>query len=459
MNRQTFVITTASLALIFAGCGGSKISSHTGAAVKGDTSRATLATIMRDYNTAASEQLKSLETSFNEGLPSGVSPIIYVDYDKIATWFGMREGPATVDRAVGDYLTAKTGRSYDATTLSLLAKAMNSLDAEGIVIQKESTGSCLVVPEYPGMSFDSFCAASFRIGHTDLLAGRTVAINLSTQEFADFVNAHESWHCLDIRYMRDTGDGLAGAVKRNRAEMFADIGGVMEGIRNGSGLTLIDKAAALRATWAFLTGPAHAKIPAERNAHFESVVYTTQEGLYVLKARLEKMGGAEYLRKLDREQLRALDYEITDPHCLTYAQAGALQTYYATGQAPAVARPLVARLKAIVAVSVRDLTPVELTASEKIAVEAANNGGLTESTLLEELKGRARRLGSATSFGNQLKARQEMTDRLRDKLLCDPSSERITEAQLKLLLYTDPRLGEPSPARLSRAPALAGTGP
>ena len=99
------------------------------------------------------------------------------------------------------------------------------------------------------------------------LAGKTVTINMSTKEFADFVNAHESWHCLDIRYMRDTGDGLEGAVKQNRAEMFADIGGVMEGIRNGADLTLIDKAAALHATWTFLTGPAHAKTPrGERQA-------------------------------------------------------------------------------------------------------------------------------------------------------------------------------------------------
>ena len=44
--------------------------------------------------------------------------------------------------------------------------------------------------------------------------------------------------------------------------------------------------------------------------------------------------GIDSFRKLDREQLRALDYEITDANCLTYAQAQALETYYATGQAP-----------------------------------------------------------------------------------------------------------------------------
>ena len=223
---------------------------------------------MRDYNTAASEHLKSLEADFNKNLPSGVSPIVYVDYDKVATWFGMREGPPTVDRAIGDYLTAKTGRSYDAPTLILLAKAMNSLDAEGIVMAKDSTGSCLVVPEYPGISFDSFYAASFRLGKLIRSPEKPSRSISRRSEFADFANAHESWHCLDIRYMRDTGDGLEGAVKQNRTEMFADIGGVMEGIRGGADLTLIDKAAALRATWAFLTGPAHAKTPAESDQHF-----------------------------------------------------------------------------------------------------------------------------------------------------------------------------------------------
>ncbi len=456
--RKILLTTTASLALIFAGCSGGRTSAG-GGAPAADVAPVTLTTVMQQYNTSASQHLRSLEADFNNDLPSGASPIVYVDYDKIATWFGMGEGPATVERAIGDYLKAKTGRSYDAPTLSLLAKAMNSLDAEGMVMQKEGGGSCLVVPEYPGISFDSFYAASFRVGQTNLLAGKTVMINMSTKEFADFGNAHESWHCLDIRYIKDTGDGLAGAVKQNRAEMFADIGGAMEGIRNGADLTLIDKAAALHATWAFLTGPAHAKTRAESGGHFESIVYATEDGLYALKGRIEKMGAGNF-RKLHREQLRALDYEITDAHSLTYAQAQALQTYYATGREPAAARPLVAQLKAIVAASVRDATPAELAAREKSAQEASNYGGLTEQaaeqSLLEKLQGRARELGSATSLADQLQARQEMTDSLRDKLLRDPSSDLVTEAQLKLLLYTDPHLVPRQGSPKQAAPANSG---
>jgi hypothetical protein len=394
---------------------------------------------MQDYDTAASRHLRSLEADFNQALPSGVPPIVYLDYDVIATWFGMREGPATVERAIGDYLEAKTGRRYDAATLSQLAKAMNSLDAEGIFRPQDGGGSCLVVPQYPGISFNSSYAASFRVGPSDLLAGKVVAIDMTTKDYADFVNAHESWHCLDIRYMQDTGDGLAGAVKRNRAEMFADIGGAMEAIRNGADLALIAKAMALHATWAFLTGPAHAKLPAESGQHFGSVVYTTEDGLEALKARIEKMGAGNF-RKLNREQLRALDYEITDAQCLTYAQAQALEAYFATGQALPAALPRVARLKAIAGASVRAATPAELATRERTEKEAANNGGVSEPSLLEKLRGRARELGSATELVGQLRARQELTDSLREKLLLDPSSERVTEAQLKLLFYTDPHL-------------------
>jgi hypothetical protein len=432
--RIILLATLASLVLEVVGCSGRRAAAGAGTPPADTT--ATLATVMRSYNTAASARLNGLEADFNKNLPSGVSPIVYVDYDKVATWYGMAEGPATVDGAIGDYLKAKTGRSYDAPTLALLAKAMNSLDAEGIVTAKDGTGSCLVVPEYPGISFDSFYAASFRAGET---AHKTVGINMSTGEFADFVNAHEVWHCLDIRYISDSGDGLEGAVKQNRTEMFADIGGVIEGIRSGADLTLAEKAAAVRATWCFLTGPSHAKTRPESDQHFQSIVYATGEGLDALKTRIKTMG-IESFRKLRREQLRALAYEITDAHCLPYEQAQGLQTYYATGRAPAAAVPLVARLKAIAAASVRDSTPAELAAREKSARDAANDGGLTEQTLLEKLRARAGELGSASSFVNQLQARQEMTDRLRQKLLLDPSSERVTEAQLKLLLYTNPHL-------------------
>jgi hypothetical protein len=260
---------------------------------------------------------------------------------------------------------------------------------------------------------------------------------MSTKEFADFANAHEVWHCFDIRYIRDSGDGLAGAVKQNRTEMFADIGGAMEGIRNGADISLIDRAAAVHAAWAFVTGPAHARSPAESAMHFQSIVYATQDGLKALKFKIQKMG-IEKFRQLDRETLRALDYEITDAHCLTYQQARALQTYFATGHASAPVLPLVTRLKTIAEASIRASTPAELEAREKCEETAANNGGLTESALRETLRTRARQLGDETSLANQLKARQEMTDQLRTKL--DSPCQRVTEAQLKLLLYTNPHL-------------------
>ncbi len=406
----------------------------------------TLAAIMQGYNTAASQDLRSVETDFNRDLPAGVPPVTIVDYDKVATWFAMPEGPSTVDIAVGDYLTSKTGVSPTAPTLAQLAAAMNSLDAEGIILPRENGGSCFVVPVYPGLSFNSFYASSFQVGSSDELPGRIVTIPLSTQEFDDFADAHELWHCLDIRYIRDSGDGLAGAVKQNRTEMFADIGGVMEGIRNGADLTLIDKAIAVHSAWAFLTGPAHASLAEENAAHFQSIIYDTAAGLDALRTMIRKMGIATF-RQLDRAKLRSLDYQLTDAQCLTYQQAQALQTYYATGRAPADVLPLIARLKAIATASFRTAVPAELEAEKKCTAAAATNGNLTEQALLEKLKARARERGDQTALANQLRARQEMTDQLREKLRQDSSCERVTEAQLKLLLYTNPHLVPRNTAR------------
>src|SRR5258705_7962975 len=103
--RKILLITMACLALISAGCTNERTSSG----ARASPAPATLTTVMQDYSPAASKRLKSLEADFNKDLPSGVSPIVYVDYDVVATWFGMRAGPATVERAIGDYLTAKTG--------------------------------------------------------------------------------------------------------------------------------------------------------------------------------------------------------------------------------------------------------------------------------------------------------------------------------------------------------------
>jgi hypothetical protein len=97
-------------------------------------------------------------------------------------------------------------------------------------------------------------------------------------------------------------------------------------------------------------------------------------------------------------------------------------------------------MKAIAAAAVRDATPVELAAREKTEQDALNNGGLTEELTLKRLRNRAQEFGDATSFANQLRARKELTDSLRDNFMRDPSSERVTEAQLTLLLYTDPHL-------------------
>lgn len=431
--RKLLLTTTAGLAILFAGCSARGAQPLPSTPVA-DTTPVSVATVMKDYNTAASQQLRKLEAEFNKDRPAGTPAIVFVDYDQVATWFNLQEGPDKLDKAVGDYLTARTGKTYDSTTLANLAKAMDRLQPAAFT-PRAGDGACLVVPEFPGISFDSFYAAGFQVGTQNPLTGKIVILNLSTQEFGDFANAHEGWHCLDTRYRNDTGTGLTGAVKENRTEMFADLGGVMEGIKKGGNLTLIDKMAAERATWVFLTGPARTQTPEGHEDHYKSIIYNTQPGLYALKSRIQDMG-IENFRKLSRAEMRDLAYEIVDANALSYTQAAGLQSFYATGKAPVSVQADVAQMQSITDASVRDATPQEIAAQKA----AAKNGGMTETALLKALKARAGELGGSTNFSSQLKARQEMTDKLRDKLSSSPSTGRTTEGQLKLLFYADPHL-------------------
>lgn len=432
--RKLLLTTTAGLAMIFGGCTGRDAQALASPPVE-VTQTVSIATVMKDYNTAATQRLRNLEAEFNKDRPAGAPAIVFVDYDHVATWFNLQEGPDKLDKAVGDYLTARTGKTYDATTLANLAKAMDRLQPAAFTPRDSAAGPCLVVPEFPGISFDSFYAASFQVGTENPLTGKIVTLNLSTQEFGDFANAHESWHCLDTRYRHDTGTGLIGAVKENRTEMFSDLGGVMEGIKKGANLTLIDKIAAERATWVFLTGPDRTNTPESHEDHYKSIIYNTHPGLYALKSRIQDMG-IENFRKLSRTEMREMAYEIVDANALSYTRAAGLQSYYMTGKAPVGVQADVALLQSIVDSSVRDATPQEIAAQKA----AANNGGLTETALLQALKARAGELGGASNFANQLKARQEMTDKLRGKLSSSPSTGRTTEGQLKLLFYSDPQL-------------------
>jgi hypothetical protein len=431
--RKLLLTTTAGLAMIFAGCTGTHAQAQ--ASPSADAAQTvSITTVMKDYNTAATQRLRKLEAEFNKERPAGSPAIVFIDYDQVATWFSLQEGPDRLDKAVGDYLTSRTGKTYDAATLARLANAMDRLQPAAFT-PRSGSAECLVVPEFPGISFDTFYATSFQVGTQNPLTGKVVILNLSTQEFGDFANAHESWHCLDTRYRNDTGEGLAGAVKENRTEMFADLGGVMEGIRNGANLTLIDKIAAERATWVFLTGPERTKTPESHEDHYKSIIYHTHPGLYALKSRIQDMG-IENFRKLSRAEMRDMAYEIVDANALSYTRAAGLQGYYATGRAATAMQPDIARLQSIADSSVREATPQELAARKA----AAKNGGMTETALLEALKSRAGELGGASNFSSQLKARQEMTDRLRGKLSSSPSTERDTEGQLKLLFYSDPHL-------------------
>jgi hypothetical protein len=227
-----------------------------------------------------------------------------------------------------------------------------------------------------------------------------------------------------------------GAVKRNRSEMFLDVGGAAQMIRDGADPALLDKLVQLRGTWSYLTGSVRAKTSEDDPTHYDAVVYATQNGFLALQSRIKEMG-LDNFRKQTTEQLRTMAYEITDAQSLTYDQAQGLQNFYAKGKANAAAKPLVAQLKTISEGTVRPATP------EELAARAAKPAPGDETTMLAGLRSRAQDLGGAGSLTAQLKARAEKTDSLRGALFSEntsPATERSTEAQLQQLFYANPHL-------------------
>ncbi|MEZ0260120.1 MAG: hypothetical protein ACAH80_03880 [Alphaproteobacteria bacterium] len=404
----------------------------------------TLATIISDYNTVASKRLRSLEDEFNKTRAPGAPAIVFIDYDHVSTWYSMAEGPESLDKAIGDYLQVRTGKTYDAETLNELALAMDALQPVAFTTGKNNPGPCLVVPEYPGFGLHDFISTGFNVNGTNQLGGKILSLHITPQEFGDYANAHEAWHCTDMKFRTDVdGFGLVRAVKENRAETFADIGGVMESIKNGANLTIIDKVAAMRATWIYSTGPARVKhVPDTHPDHYKSIVYHTHPGLFALKERIQEMG-MEKFRAMSRAEMREMAYEITAESSLTFVEAASLQTYYTTGKITTGAGASVNQLQEISAGALRNPTAAEKTAMQQDSAAAEKITAAGDSALVVAMRKRADELGGQ-NFANKLKARQEMTDRLREQFTTS-TARKSTEAQLKSLLYSDPHLSVPKP--------------
>lgn len=403
---------------------------------------APITTVLQNYNTAATLRLKKMEDSFAQDRPARTPRVVLLDYDQISAWFMDDAGPDGFDKAIGDYLAAKTGRPYDQQALDRLAQAMDTLTPMSLIRNPAmpgkarppaENGQCLVVPQYPGISFSTFYAQSFLTGRggANPLAEQSPRIGLSTQDFGDFATRHEIWHCLDTRYAPQSqfSDDFDRIMVTHKAEVFADLGGVAEGIRQGANLTLIDKIAAMRATWVWLTGPARAHSQtAENDDAYKSVIYNTQPALALLKDRIQAMGLTQF-RKLDRGALRDLLYDVTEKAALTPETARALTAYYRDGKTSSTAlQPLLRDMQAITAKTLRGpgVSPAFQTAAgtpdEESRRQVATNAAI-----------RAR-----ADDGNVpalLRAKAALTDETRQRL--DQDSPAPVERDLTTLFYTN----------------------
>ncbi len=440
--RKELLAGTAGLLLAFsAAAAGGTVPAFSG---MGAETNPSLTTIRNFYNTEASTRLKKMESAFAQDVPAGTPKIVLLDYDQISVWFLSQTGPDTLDKAVGDYLTAKTGKPYDPAALHLLAGAMDSLKPMSLIRNPQAApntapekAQCLVVPQYPGISFETFYAQDFQLspGSKSTLTKNTPAIGLSTQDFGDFATRHEIWHCLDTRYATQTQfeNGPARILNTHKSEVFADLGGVAESLRQGANLTLIDKIAAMRATWIWTTGPARAQASTPQDdEYYKSAIYHTHPALSLLKKKIQEMGLAQF-RKLDRPALRDMLYDVTEQAALSPETLQQLAAYYHTGEASkekTALQPVLQELKRIAAASLRG---PELSASFQETALTPEQFSRRQQELNRALRAAA---GTAEDTA-LLQAKAALTDKIRNRM--DKGENKTVERDMTILFYTNPR--------------------
>jgi hypothetical protein len=200
-------------------------------------------------------------------------------------------GPKSVEHAV-DYIFNAISTPYGPHAFNQEAHALIAPDDDA------SPKVCVIVPT-------SGYALQFDVP------------GFPTETSITFTNHHESWHCLDDRYVipadfvekqPKTREELHAALQNPalletiatlaRKESFADTGALGDMIRAGAPVSVIDNVIALRRT-----------VPGD-GMHYSPRV------LRALKRTIAEMGLGNF-RKLSHDQTKDLYYKLTDEHGLS----------------------------------------------------------------------------------------------------------------------------------------------
>lgn len=330
--RRQLLATAAGLTIAFSGVALAQ------AQPKKPSGPLPLATVTQQYHTKDSKALAGLEARMNAEKPAGAPRIVYVDPDIMSTWLTSGGAVKNYGSMIVDYLSAKNTPLPSAQTLAGVASAsiaqvpgsaVPQLTNPALTGEQLAKTACIIAPYDPNMPANAYMTRAFMLANPrtgqgfEGITGMKLNISFTRQEMEEIVNAREAWGCFDTKFVtqvnvtRDFDQLMA----LHRSEVFKDIGGLMQAVKDGAGTDAIAKYADFRETLAAVTAHPRGQLftPADV-AFYGSVIYDTGPALTELKARIDAMG-VDRFRALSGEEMVKMANDITEKTSLGNAEA------------------------------------------------------------------------------------------------------------------------------------------
>ncbi|TAL39719.1 MAG: hypothetical protein EPN97_01815 [Alphaproteobacteria bacterium] len=297
-----------------------------------------LQTVTTLYHTKDSKALADLENRLNQERPANMPRIVYIDPDIMAPWLQLKGSIQLYPSMTAEYLNAKKVPPLDDATLVGVATASFNMHPGAAVPQLRNPGltgaelgksTCIVIPYNPNLSADAYMRQAFDLANPktgekeSIMTGLKLQISISRQDMAEIVDAREAWGCFDTKFVTQINQtrDFDRIMALHQTEVFKDVGGLMQAVKDGADPSLIDKFADFRATASGLTMRPRGELFSPTDVPFYgSVIFQTAPALHELKARIDQMGVGKF-RSLSGEDMIKMAGEITGKSSMTAEQA------------------------------------------------------------------------------------------------------------------------------------------
>jgi len=431
-----------------------------------------LQTVTQNYNTKDSKDLAALEARINKDRPAHTPRVVYIDPDHMSTWLQLTNNINAYPSMLAQYLSTKNVTSVNGPTLAGLSIASLGVQPAASVPQMSGAkgaeldgAACIVSPYNPSLPANLYLRKQFLLGNPstgqamDALSGRSLDVDITRPQMMEIINAREAWRCFDnvntAQILSTTNFERVMALHRH--ETFADLGGLMQAVKDGAPPQLIEEFADFRAAMTGLTESPRGKVFKSGEAPFYgSVVYATYPALFELQARIDKMG-VEKFRDMTPEQMRDMANDIVSHK--TFSDKQGLQLmgvalmgadYFKSLEAGGAPKDKVDEARTFV-VSVLKQRQTAITRAVKPAKPGEAYVELVPQELIYEMTARAIEGDKAVAanpddLGARLKARQKLMDSVREKADADPAHGALIMQIMHGVFNSDPWLERGKPA-------------